>query len=464
MAVRLRQQSSAWMAPHALAAQLTAQTGQIAASGPQALLSGLSQGVGAFTQGRDKRRAEATNESRYQDSLRMRQADDARQDQRFQYGAVQDQMALNKDFKVGAELAYALDPTPENLMKVQQAESNNKALSAALAKYSGVQMPEMAQAPQGAPTGDVPPMPAAPQAPGMKERFEKVAGFESLSDAELEAVTAGLDSDLKTMDAETDVVLKVDKAKGAARMAANRTERGRLAFDLALATSVLKRREAKAKVTQTEEEAAARARGTESVKGAAEAAELERVNASNRARGLPEVGSLRQVGAVETTARVNANREDTQDFKRETIAKMEGRAKWQAEFRRQAALELEAVRTANKEPAAQARATQAAVQGQKSRMTAAKDRYDTLRKMYDDGKEVGVEFYGDADTPGAWDLYEAEREKYFAMTEATQDSAPTAAPVGGDPMAQAEAEYNALPDNEKTPEAAARIAAKYGMK
>ncbi len=117
MAVRLRPQSSAWLAPTALAAQLTAQTGQIAGQGVAGLLGGIAQGVGAFTQKREQRRVEAINESRYQDSLRMRQADDARQDRSFQYGAVRDQMALNNEFKTGAELAFALDPTPENKMK-----------------------------------------------------------------------------------------------------------------------------------------------------------------------------------------------------------------------------------------------------------------------------------------------------------------------------------------------------------
>ena len=73
MAVRLRPQSSAWMAPHALAAQLTAQTGAIKAQGLNSLLGGISQGVDSFTQQRDQRRAEATNESRYQDSLGFRQ-------------------------------------------------------------------------------------------------------------------------------------------------------------------------------------------------------------------------------------------------------------------------------------------------------------------------------------------------------------------------------------------------------
>lgn len=156
MAVRLRPQSSAWLAPTALAAQLTAQTGAIKGSGVASLLGGIAQGVNAFSQKREQRRVEGINETRYQDSLRMRQADDARQDRAFMYGAAQDQAALNKDFLEGAKLAYALDPTPENLRKVQQGESNAKALAANMAKYGGVQLPDLPDVQRGVPA-------AAPQ-------------------------------------------------------------------------------------------------------------------------------------------------------------------------------------------------------------------------------------------------------------------------------------------------------------
>lgn len=311
MAVRLRPQSSAWLAPTALAAQLTAQTGQIAGQGVAGLLGGIAQGVGAFTQKREQRRVEAINESRYQDSLRMRQADDARQDRSFQYGAVRDQMALNNEFKTGAELAFALDPTPENKMKVDQAASNNRALSAALAKYGGVQMPEMPQAQRGVPApgaqGAVAPTAGTEPTEAGSYNGEDVrrlaTSMKDMSDEELSFVSEQYAQEALTRKATLD-----SAGKPGAGPSRTRTEYNEYSILARLAKGEQDRRSAKAKPAELEAEGAARKRGELSVTAPAEAAELERVNASNRARGLPEVGSLRQIGPVETTARAEAAR------------------------------------------------------------------------------------------------------------------------------------------------------------
>jgi len=122
-----------------------------------------------------------------------------------------------------------------------------------------------------------------------------------------------------------------------------------------------------------------------------------------------------------------------------------------------------------KDRASAAQATQQAIENQRARMQAAERDYERLRKQYDDGKLPAddVSFYGGPGVPSAYERYETERENFFAMTE--DDGVPAAAPAASpaptaDPMSKAEAEYNALPDAEKTPEAAARIAAKYGIK
>lgn len=464
MAVRLRPQSSAWMAPHALAAQLTAQTGQIAGQGVAGLLGGIAQGVGAFTQARNRRQEMAINESRYKDAL-------TRQDRSFQYGAAKDQASLLEDYMKGAEVEAALSamssptgtPDPSKVQNLRTAQSSMNALRAQLAQIGGVQ------------PANVPPMPEAPapltptaQMPGVQERLAKLSSFEALSDEELGTVADGLAAEAEAIKAEMDAILKVGGTKGAAAAAAKRTAFAEKNREAMIAAGVLKRRQAKAEAEQKKADLEAQATkevgvyaDKQKIDESSDAARLAKINADRAAKGQPPIPDLALVAPTATGER----QDKTLDFKRETIDKMERRAKWQAEFRRQAAIELENIRAANKEPAAQARALEAAKQEQKSRMAAAKNRYDTLRKMYDDNKELGVEFYGDATTPSAWDLYEAEREKYFAMTEAAQ--APASAPAaagGGDPMASAEEEYNNLPDAEKTPEAAARIAAKYGIK
>lgn len=149
MAVRLRPQSASWLAPTALAAQLTAQTGQIAGQGVASLLGGIASGVGAYTQKREQRRAEAINESRYQDSLGMRRADDARQDRAFKYGAAQDQMALAQRYAQGLEvkaqneLATKGTVDPATAAEIQKLTASMKALGAQGAQIGGVQAAEI---------------------------------------------------------------------------------------------------------------------------------------------------------------------------------------------------------------------------------------------------------------------------------------------------------------------------------
>lgn len=292
MAVRLRPQSSAWLAPTALAAQLTAQTGQIAGQGVAGLLGGIAQGVGAFTQKREQRRVEAINESRYQDSLRMRQADDARQDRSFQYGAVRDQMALNNEFKTGAELAFALDPTPENKMKVDQAASNNRALSAALAKYGGVQMPEMPQAQRGVPApgaqGAVAPTAGTEPTEAGSYNGEDVrrlaTSMKDMSDEELSFVSEQYAQEALTRKATLD-----SAGKPGAGPSRTRTEYNEYSILARLAKGEQDRRSAKAKPAELEAEGAARKRGELSVTAPAEAAEkaaeIARLNADAKAAG-----------------------------------------------------------------------------------------------------------------------------------------------------------------------------------
>lgn len=285
MAVRLRPQSSAWMAPHALAAQLTAQTGQIAGQGVAGLLGGIAQGVGAFTQARNRRQEMAINESRYKDAL-------TRQDRSFQYGAAKDQASLLEDYMKGAEVEAALSamssptgtPDPSKVQNLRTAQSSMNALRAQLAQIGGVQ------------PANVPPIPEAPapltptaQMPGVQERLAKLSSFEALSDEELGTVADGLAAEAEAIKAEMDAILKVGGTKGAAAAAAKRTAFAEKNREAMIAAGVLKRRQAKAESAQKVTEAEAVTRAREGVqaefKGKADAAEAARLTADARSAG-----------------------------------------------------------------------------------------------------------------------------------------------------------------------------------
>lgn len=112
MAVRLRPQSSAWLAPTALAAQLTAQTGQIAGQGVAGLLGGIASGVGAYTQKREQRRVEGINERRYQDSLVRQDRDFGMREDAFKASQLMNQWEITEKLKSGLDVKIAASVDP----------------------------------------------------------------------------------------------------------------------------------------------------------------------------------------------------------------------------------------------------------------------------------------------------------------------------------------------------------------
>jgi len=118
-----------------------------------------------------------------------------------------------------------------------------------------------------------------------------------------------------------------------------------------------------------------------------------------------------------------------------------------------------------KEPAERAKAMQGAIENQQKLVKSLKDEYDLLKTLQGKGLvgEDDPDIVGGPNRPSAYERYEAERNVLMDMMKQAPEAAPAAA-GGRDPMTSAEEEYNRLPDAEKTPEAAARIAAKYGIK
>lgn len=523
MAVRLRPQSSAWLAPTALAAQLTAQTGQIAGQGVAGLLGGIAQGVGAFTQKREQRRVEAINESRYQDNLTRQDRDFGMREKAFTLDLLQgnDRILAESETGKAAELEMALmagedaSVLKQELEKIRSSrravQSNMMGLAPALkAAAAGRAAPDagpvgpggwpVGQSPsekaaRGEPTGDPDvfwnakdyaesdtaqrggAMPTPPSGPRMAKGGIPVEvprdGFDLETPAGVAAYAKAHEELADQWDklaatyAGSKNPMVVARARGFMGTAAEIRMRGLGYQGMAMTKAE------KAKPAELEAEGAARKRGELSVTAPAEAAELERVNASNRARGLPEIGSLRQIGPVETTARVNNNREDTQAFtekrdaSKQTFATQRDLARNQAANARQERSiafkerwnkRKEDIAVKYKDAALAAQATQQEIDNQKVRMQAAESNYVMLRKQYDDGRDPGEAFYGTDTKPSAYDKYQDEMEKYMAMTDddAPAPSAATAtAPAatgGGYPSwlpPEEKAAWDAMPDSEK---------------
>lgn len=454
MAVRLRPQSSAWLAPTALAAQLTAQTGQIAGQGVASLLGGIAQGVGAYTEKREKRRVEAINERRYQDSL-------TRQDRSFQYGAAKDQASLLEDYLKGAEMEAALSamssptgtPDPSKVQNLRTAQSSMNALRSQLAKIGGVQAAEMPPMPEP------PPMATGSFTPKVQEEYRKQVGYESLSDDELVTVATSLAADAETMKAELDAIVKVGGVKGAMIAAAKRTAYGDKAREAALAEATLKRRQEQAKVAQREAERKA-PEAVELGTPAKERAERDKVlDATRYAMSIGYEGGV--FPNIEAANDWIHKRQITDPNNAATAARKADAARVRAEnqqklvdYRLRASKALADHVASIKEPAARAKAMQTAIENQQQLVKELRTKYEMLKSLQGKGLvgENDPDVVGGPGKPSAYDQYEAENDLLTEMVKQSLQGA-SSAPIGGGypswlPPEEKQA-WDAMPESEK---------------
>lgn len=154
MVARLQKIDSSWMAPHALAAELTARAGAATGAGYAALGEGIARGISGIADRRGRKRREA-EENKYrltrQDILDERAADNKRQYAQMQMTALDRQAVLleTRNSKLQEEVndAYALGDADgvkslsEQGGAVQSALMDNMArrqdLMASLAKAAG---------------------------------------------------------------------------------------------------------------------------------------------------------------------------------------------------------------------------------------------------------------------------------------------------------------------------------------
>ena len=204
---------------------------------------------------------------------------------------------------------------------------------------------------------------------------------------------------------------------------------------------------------------AAEKRAEEARKSSEDKAAIAALRADLEKRGIKET-----LPDDLATARQNYNnfvvkdpdRKDTQDFKEKQAkaryaakdAELQTRRRWAVEDR-----DIREGRMSAKDAAARA---QFDVTNAGREVARAETHMNNLQDAFRMNKATKEEL-----TQAANDLSDAQQ----AYDEAKSRLAGFGPSAGGrDPMTSAEEEYNRLPDAEKTPEAAARIAAKYGIK
>lgn len=432
MAVRLRPQSAAWMAPHALAAQLTAQAGESAGQGVAGLLGGIARGVGAYTQARDRRQEMAINESRYQDAL-------SRRDREFNYGAAKDQAALLEDYMKGAEMEASLSalssptgtPDPSKVEQLRKAQSSMTAMRAQLAKIGGVTAANVPEMP--AP----PPMATGSFTPQVQEETRKLAGYESLSPEELTTVVESLSAEADNLKGQMDSIMRVGGIKGAAAAARIRTAYAEKSREAAIASGALKRMEKQE--SRAQKMADKPPETVELGTPMKQRAERDKVlDATRYAMSLGYTGDV--FPNIESANNWIRDNQITDPNNAAAAARKADAAKVRAENqqalvdrRAKAAMDLADHVASIKEPAVRAKAMKDAIQNQQRLVKELKDEYELLKTLQGKGLvgENDPDVVGAPGKPSAYDRYEAERNVLMDMMK----QAPQAASVAPKPWA-----------------------------
>ncbi len=153
MGARLRPISSAWLAPAALAARLTAEAGQATGEGIASIGTGIARGVAQHTQNVQRKEDIARSESHYRDAM-------ARQDKQDSISQLQAKLSIMEKFTNGTmnelELAQAAGDQNEVARlteKLKMGGSTGGALQAELQRIMGIQSDAAATSPAAIRTG-----------------------------------------------------------------------------------------------------------------------------------------------------------------------------------------------------------------------------------------------------------------------------------------------------------------------
>ncbi len=509
MAVRIGKFGMSWLQPAAQAADLLVEAGRAKGAGLAAIGQGLGQGLATFGANRraDKIRAEenAFRQQSREDMLAERAADNARQDRQVGMretewkasvlGNLAQQYASEADM---LDQAAAASGDPSLLAKAQakrgDAARYRTALEA-LVSGKGNGIPEMppyegpvssamsgasASVPVGAPVagggggmdgpvtrivdeafsggpgffgpkGSYPaPEGAAPMAPVVEPKAQTGAATgafgvsytgDPAADAKLATYVQGRVSDLRGSPAWNKMSVErrnlYERAEIEAVAKSGESQFGLKKQEMAFQNQM-----------QAEDEARKQAQNK---------ARVDAYNEQARKTGQREIVDVSQIGPVTsgemTDARAEANRafkEQQAELRRAQQDKMELR-------RRSWAVEDRDIREGRMNAKDAATMAQRDVAEAGRAVNRAQDQLKALNDSFRANKATKEEL-----TDAANDLADAKDFYDQAVARSKMGAAPQAA--GGDAMSKAEAEYNALPLDQRTPENAVRIAEKYGVK
>lgn len=521
MAVRIGKFGMSWLQPAGQAADLLVEAGRAKGAGIAALGQGIGQGLATVGNNirADKIRSQdmALREQSRQDALAERAADNARQDAEFAMRqdawkvevltanrdkAMQEAQMLaaaaqdlgDPDIVQRAQAAAseaqrfgtALDTLLSSRMGVHGAAPSRGGMDTGGVQVGGKPMSQMTDAElsalmdksargevdysyRGGATGDMgqgvgnvpsskPATSAMPATPGMVNDGGVMSGGPAA--APMAAPTSMPQIDMKdpyvlmrTAEAKmkrADDMLRDPKLGAAARNAYERLQ-VESAAQYGFAQSELKRRE------QAQEQAAKDA--DEARKAAADQAEVDKYNEQARKEGRREITNKSQIAPVTTGEMTDARAEANRTFKAQQAAERRLQQDRRDLRAREWAVEDRDIREGRMSAKDAAMMAQRDIAEAGRAVGRAQTELEALNDSFRANKATKEELTEAANAlSDAKDFY----EKTVARSKMV--SAPTTAGAGGDAMSKAEAEYNALPPDQRTPENAVRIAEKYGVK
>lgn len=460
MSVRLRQQSSAWLAPTALAAQLKARAGELEGQGMAGLLGGVATGLKSYTANQQRREEINIAEQHHQDALarqdRYHQDALARedrafsmQDRAFKYGVVKDQAAALDEMLKGKMLALDLanttgKPDPKLVQDLQALISSRRRMAAEMGDIGGFDntMPQL--------TSD-------DAASFVNADVANIASTDRLSPNVLENLPlARLSEVVAHAKAQSDVYSallgrhKNPPPEAQSQVSKLQSILGTYNENFYVASSILSRRE---KEEQTKIQAAKEKEVAGSKKEASAASDLASIASLQEdlvRRGFKEILPKDLVTArlvYRDLVVTDPNSEAAANRKAAAAAIRAENQKSLVEARYTKMKEFEDYVNGIKEPAERAKATKAAIDHQESLVKQRLSEYEMLKKLQ--GKQLVGEddpdLVGGPGKPSAWERYEAERDTLVDMIRKAQGGSPVQAPTGAPEAATPSAQDAAAP-------------------
>lgn len=442
MSVRLRQQSSAWLAPTALAAQLKARAGELEGQGMAGLLGGVATGLKSYTANQQRREeiniaeqhhrdALARQDRYHQDALAREDRAFSMQDRAFKYGVVKDQAAALDEMLKGKMLALDLanttgKPDPKLVQDLQALISSRRRMAAEMGDIGGFDntMPQL--------TSD-------DAASFVNADVANIASTDRISPDVLENLPLPRLSEVvahaKAQSAVYSALLgryKNPPPEAQSQVSKLQSILGTYNENFYVASSILSRREKKEASDASDLASIASLQEDLVRRGFKEILPKDLVTARMVYRDLVVTDPNSEAAANRKAAAAAIRAENQKSLVEARYTKMK---------------EFEDYVNGIKEPAERAKATKAAIDHQESLVKQRLSEYEMLKKLQ--GKQLVGEddpdLVGGPGKPSAWERYEAERDTLVDMIRKSQGGSPVQAPTGAPEAATPSAQDAAAP-------------------